>query len=86
MARTCIFCGCASPLDYAACRQCHEAFAGAEQRKQQREDAAKQQQYVQLAHTGIQAAGTVIASGAASGLLDSVGDLFGSILDAAGDS
>lgn len=85
MARSCIFCGAASPLDAAGCRHCHEAFAGAEERKQQRAEAAKQHQYMQLANTGIQAAGAVIASGAATGILDSVGDLFGSIIDAASD-
>lgn len=85
MARSCLFCGAASPLDAAACRHCHEAFAGAEERKRQREEAAKQHQYMQLANTGIQAAGAVIASGAATGLLDSVGDLLGSVFDAATD-
>jgi ribosomal protein L40E len=85
MARTCLFCGAASPLDAAGCRHCHEAFAGAEQRKQQRAEAAKQHQYMQLANTGIQAAGVVIASGAAGGLLDSVGDLLGSVFDSVGD-
>jgi hypothetical protein len=85
MARSCIFCGAASPLDASACRHCHEAFAGAVERKQQREASYKQHQYMQLANTGIQAAGVVIASGAATGLLGSVGSLLGSIVDAAGD-
>lgn len=81
MAQSCIFCGAASPLDFASCRHCREAFAGAAQRKQQREEAYKQQQYMQLAQTGISTAGQVIASGAASGLLESVGDLFASAMD-----
>jgi predicted nucleic acid-binding Zn ribbon protein len=85
MARSCIFCGAASPLDAPSCRHCREAFAGAEDRKRQRDEAAKQHQYMQLASTGIQTAGVVIASGAADGLLDSVGDLFGSLLEAASD-
>ena len=85
MAQSCIFCGAASPLDYAACRHCREAFAGAPQRKQQREEAYKQQQYMHMAQTGISTAGQVIASGAANGLLDSVGDLFSAAMNSVGD-
>jgi hypothetical protein len=33
----CVFCGSISPCSYTACMRCNEAFAGAWQRKQQRE-------------------------------------------------
>lgn len=81
IARACVFCGGASPLDAAACRHCREAFAGAEQRKQQRDEAARHKRYMDLAGVGIQTAGVVIASGAAEGFLDAVGSLLNTLSD-----
>jgi predicted nucleic acid-binding Zn ribbon protein len=81
IARTCVFCGGASPLDAASCVRCREAFAGAEQRKQQRDEAARNKRYMDLAGVGIQTAGVVISSGAAEGFLDAVSSLINTLSD-----
>ena len=44
---SCVFCGALSPHNQSACLACREAFAGAAQRKAQRDAAAHQQQNVQ---------------------------------------
>lgn len=75
IAKDCVFCGRASPLDVAACVHCREAFAGAAQRKQARDDAARHKRYMDLAGTGVQVAGGLIQSGAAAGLLNAIANL-----------
>ena len=44
---SCIFCGALSPHNQSGCLSCHEAFAGAPQRKAQRDASVHQQQNVQ---------------------------------------
>ena len=70
---SCVFCGALSPHNQSACLTCHEAFAGAPQRKAQREAQARQQQEVQTFGT----VGNVAASflGALAG--GAVGSSFG---------
>jgi hypothetical protein len=74
-ARGCIFCGHASFITAPACTSCGEAFEGAQERKTQREAAAKQQQMMGLAAQGISMLGQ--AAGTPGGR-----DLLGSVLDA----
>lgn len=81
ISQSCLFCGRASPLDAAACRHCREAFAGAVERKAQRDAAVRHKRYMDFAGTGVQVAGAVIASGAAEGFLDAVSSLLKSLDD-----
>lgn len=81
LARACLFCGGASPLDAAACRHCREAFAGAQERIAQREAAARSKRNAELLGVGIQTAGVVISSGAAEGLLNALSGLLNSVSD-----
>lgn len=81
ISQSCLFCGTASPLDAAACRRCREAFAGAAERKAQRDAAVRHKRYMDFAGTGVQVAGAVITSGAAEGLLDAVSSLLRSLDD-----
>lgn len=79
LARACLFCGAASPLDAAACVHCREAFAGAPERLAQREAAARSRRNAELLGVGIQTAGVVISSGAAEGFLDALAGLVDTI-------
>jgi hypothetical protein len=74
----CIFCSSPSPLSRSTCVRCHEAFEGARERKQAREEAAKQQQVMNLASQGLSALGSAAASPTGRGLL---GQLFSEIVN-----
>lgn len=76
--RACIFCSGVSPITLPQCRSCGELFEGAEQRKQQRADAVRQQQMMNMAATGIAALGAAAASPMGQGLF---GQLMNSIKD-----
>ncbi|MFO0682967.1 MAG: hypothetical protein U0234_13005 [Sandaracinus sp.] len=68
----CVFCGRVAFLTATACPGCNEAFAGAEQRKSQREAQAKQQQQMQLAQQGLSAVTGFAASQAGQALIGSL--------------
>lgn len=70
LVRTCIFCGEGTILTATNCGRCNEAFEGAELRKRQREDQARQQQMIGLAATGLTALASAAASPMGRGLLD----------------
>jgi hypothetical protein len=55
--RDCIFCGAASSIAVPACTRCGEAFAGARDRKAEREAAARRQQMMGIAATGVSVLG-----------------------------
>lgn len=55
--RGCIFCGAASSIALASCSRCGEAFAGARDRKADREAAARQQQMMGIAASGVSVLG-----------------------------
>lgn len=42
LTRTCVFCDAVSLLELAQCSKCHEAFAGAVERKRERDRLAKE--------------------------------------------
>lgn len=65
----CVFCGGASPLECAQCVSCGEAFAGAVERKAQRDAQAKQEQMMNLAEQGLKAVGQVAQSPGARSVL-----------------
>ncbi|MFO0735298.1 MAG: hypothetical protein U0270_05435 [Labilithrix sp.] len=48
---SCVFCGALSPHNISNCLQCHEAFAGAPQRKAQLEQQRQHQQNMQQMNT-----------------------------------
>jgi hypothetical protein len=76
LSRGCLFCGGASPLTAAACARCGEAFAGAEERKRQRDQQAQDQQTMQLVEQGIGVLGQVASSsGGGGGLLGALESL-----------
>jgi predicted amidophosphoribosyltransferase len=68
LSRGCLFCGSPSPLTAAACTRCGEAFAGAEERKRQRDEQAQEQQTMQLVEEGIGVLGAAATGGAGAGL------------------
>lgn len=68
----CVFCGKVAFLTATACPGCNEAFVGAEQRKADRERAAKQQQQINLASQGLGAIASFATSQAGQGLIDSL--------------
>jgi hypothetical protein len=74
LTRGCVFCGQASSLAASNCQSCSEAFAGAEQRKQQRDALAQQQQTMHLVEEGIGVLGAVASSSSGGG-----GGLFGAL-------
>jgi hypothetical protein len=81
--KACIFCGQEAWMTAPQCPRCHEAFAGAEERKRQRDqaaaEAARQQQMMNLAQQGLGVAATVAAGTTGTGLLGGIVDaLFGS--------
>ncbi len=80
----CVFCGRVAFLTATACPGCNEAFAGAEGRKKQQEEAAKQQQVVGLAQQGIATLGAVAMSEAGRRALGSLGGSSGAGGNAAG--
>ncbi len=68
----CVFCGRVAFLTATACPGCNEAFAGAERRKQQRDEAAKQQQMMGIAQQGISMLGAVAMSEAGRSAISSL--------------
>lgn len=78
LSRGCLFCGGASPLTAAACGRCGEAFAGAEERKRQRDQQAQDQQTMHMIEEGIGvlgAAATSSGGGGGGGLLGALESL-----------
>jgi len=59
----CVFCGSLSPLTCAACLRCNEAFAGAWQRKQEREGQAQTQQVTDVLGSVAAIAGGLLLGG-----------------------
>ena len=68
----CAFCGRVAFLTATACPGCNEAFAGAETRKKQQEEASKQQQVLGLAGQGIAMLGAVAMSDVGRSALSSL--------------
>jgi len=68
----CVFCGKVAFLTATACPGCNEAFAGAEQRKANRDAQQKQQQQLNLASQGIGAVAQFASSTAGQDLLESL--------------
>jgi long-chain acyl-CoA synthetase len=79
--RTCLFCNGVASITHPQCVRCGELFEGAELRKQQRDDAQRQQQMIGLAASGIAAIGAVAASPMGQGLF---GQLMNEIKDEIG--
>lgn len=72
LTRGCLFCGSSSPLSATSCQSCSEAFAGAEDRKRQKDALAQQQQTMHLVEEGIGVLGAVASAssgGSGGGLL-----------------
>ena len=67
LTRGCVFCAGQSPLNATSCARCGEAFAGAEERKRQRDLQAQEQQTMRLVEDGIGALGAAASGGVASG-------------------
>lgn len=65
----CVFCGALSPHNCSTCMRCNEAFAGAPERKAQRDAQQQQQQQQQQMHQQVSTWGPVAAAfvGAAAG-------------------
>lgn len=65
----CVFCGALSPHNCSTCMRCNEAFAGAPERKAQRDAQMRQQQQQQQMHQQVSTWGPVAAAfvGAAAG-------------------
>ena len=59
----CVFCGSLSPRTMSACMQCHEAFAGSLERKQQRESQQQVQQAEEVLGTVAAIAGGIFLGG-----------------------
>jgi len=70
--QSCVFCAQATSIAAAACQHCGESFQGAAERKQQRIEAARQQQLMSLAASGFSALGQAANSPTGRGLLDDV--------------
>ena len=76
LSRGCLFCGGASPLNAMSCSRCGEAFAGAEERKRQRDQQAQEQQTMKMVEEGIGVLGAVAtSSGGGGGLLGALESL-----------
>jgi hypothetical protein len=78
LTRGCVFCGNSSSLSATSCQSCSEAFAGAEERKRQRDAAAQQQQTMRLVEEGIGVLGAVASAssgGGGGGLLGALENL-----------
>ncbi len=75
LTRGCVFCGQASSLAASNCQSCSEAFAGADERKSQRDALAHQQQTMHLVEEGIGVLGAVASSSGGGG----GGGLFGAL-------
>ena len=56
---SCVFCGALSPCNLQACLQCHEVFAGAPERRAQREQQARGEHPQQANQETLQIVGTV---------------------------
>jgi hypothetical protein len=63
LSRGCLFCGAGSPLSAVSCTRCGEGFAGAEERKKQRDEQAQEQQMMHLVEEGIGVLGAAATSG-----------------------
>jgi hypothetical protein len=59
----CVFCGSVSPCNMTACMRCNEAFAGAWQRKQQRDGQQQIQQAEEVLGTVAAIAGGIFLGG-----------------------
>lgn len=77
--KACVFCGQAAFLTAASCPKCREAFEGAEERKRQRDEQAREQALLGLAARGLSAVGQVAGS---AGSRQVVGSLFDMIIKA----
>lgn len=70
--QACVFCQHVSPLDTASCQRCREPFAGATERLEALQAAARRKQYLEVASQGIGAAVTVATHPTGSRLLVSL--------------
>ncbi len=71
----CVFCGQVAFVTALSCTQCSEAFEGAEARKRQREEAAKQQQMLGIAAQGVSVLGQVAGTPSGRQVLGSLLDM-----------
>lgn len=75
----CVFCGQAAFLTAATCPRCNEAFEGADERKRQRDERARDRQLMGLASQGISAVSQAVGG---QGGRQVVGSLFDMIIKA----